>query len=341
MSILVVGECLSQTDEGVPFSDGNGKMFKAFLRQSGIDPRYTTFLNVFPDTPPRGGNVLGFFCAKEDSPKHIRMLKANHYINSAYWPHVERIRALVLHHKPNLVLAVGAAAMWALTSETSIKNARGRITSGNSALPDQKILPIYSARDIQADWPQRVITLADLAKARREMDFPEIRRPQHFVHLHPTLEDMEDFLNEYILPSEELSVDIETKKEIITCVGIAPSTDRVLVIPFFTEDTSKSNNYWETPALEILAWRFIQRVFALKKRLKGQNFQYDTQYFWRLMGIELPSFSDDTMLLHHSLQPEMLKGLGFLASVYTDEVAWKFMHKQSASDRSVKKEDTA
>jgi hypothetical protein len=63
------------------------------------------------------------------------------------------------------------------------------------------------------------------------------------------------------------------------------------------------------------------------------------QYLWRYAGIAAKKFCDDTMLLHHALQPEMQKGLGFLASVYTDELAWKFMHKVSASDRGAKKGD--
>ena len=39
----------------------------------------------------------------------------------------------------------------------------------------------------------------------------------------------------------------------------------------------------------------------------------------------------DTMLLHHSLQPEMLKGLGFLASVYADEGAWMEMRTKKGT----------
>ena len=31
------------------------------------------------------------------------------------------------------------------------------------------------------------------------------------------------------------------------------------------------------------------------------------------------------MLLHHALYPEMLKGLGFLGSIYSEEIAWKSM----------------
>lgn len=35
----------------------------------------------------------------------------------------------------------------------------------------------------------------------------------------------------------------------------------------------------------------------------------------------------DSMLLHHALQPESLKALGFLGSVYINERAWKVERK--------------
>ena len=57
------------------------------------------------------------------------------------------------------------------------------------------------------------------------------------------------------------------------------------------------------------------------------------------MGIPVPSWTDDTMILHHALQPEMEKGLGFLASIYTDEGQWKRMVKHRSADRTGKKED--
>ena len=60
----------------------------------------------------------------------------------------------------------------------------------------------------------------------------------------------------------------------------------------------------------------------------GQNFSYDMQYFWRTVGITCPKFFGDTMLLHHALQPELEKGLGFLGSIYTNEPSWKFMRQE-------------
>jgi hypothetical protein len=34
------------------------------------------------------------------------------------------------------------------------------------------------------------------------------------------------------------------------------------------------------------------------------------------------------MLLHHALQPESEKSLGFLGSIYTDEASWKTMRQR-------------
>ena len=45
--------------------------------------------------------------------------------------------------------------------------------------------------------------------------------------------------------------------------------------------------------------------------------------------------ADDTMLMHHAMQPEMEKGLAFLGSVYTDEASWKFRRK----NQTIKQED--
>jgi uracil-DNA glycosylase len=339
MDLLVVGECLSNKDEGQPFHDGNGKMFKSMLRQVGIDPRQTMFLNVFLETPPSRGNVLGFFGPKATSKTGVRMLKAKTYIQEQHWCHVERIRELVAHHKPNLVLAVGEVAMWALTSETSIDQARGRVCTGMKLIPEQKVLPCYSPRTVQIEYPKRPILLADLTKARRELEFPEIRRPRHLIHIEPTIEDLEEFFTKYIADAEELSCDIETKPGgNITCVGFAPDSEVAIVVPFYCKERP-NGNYWPTVKEEVLAWQWVQRVLHYGRATYGQNFQYDMSYLWRYNGIDCPHFSDDTMLLHHTLQPEMLKGLGFLASIYTDEPAWKFMHKKPGKDKSGKKDD--
>ena len=53
-----------------------------------------------------------------------------------------------------------------------------------------------------------------------------------------------------------------------------------------------------------------------------QNGIYDVQYLMKYR-IRVRNFSEDTMLLHHSLYPALPKSLDFLGSIYANEQAWK------------------
>ena len=50
---------------------------------------------------------------------------------------------------------------------------------------------------------------------------------------------------------------------------------------------------------------------------------YDISFLLRAYGIKTMNCAEDTMLLSHALQPEGLKGLGYLGSIYSDEGAWE------------------
>jgi hypothetical protein len=70
-------------------------------------------------------------------------------------------------------------------------------------------------------------------KAKRESQFPEIRRPNRQIWIEPSLQDLELFYETYIAGCQRLSVDIETSGTRITCVGFAPSGRIGIVIPFY------------------------------------------------------------------------------------------------------------
>ena len=69
----------------------------------------------------------------------------------------------------------------------------------------------------------------------------------------------------------------------------------------------------------------------IKIKKAFQNGLYDISFLWRAYGIRVMGAEHDTMLLHHALQPESLKGLGFLGSIYTDHGAWKQMRGKVAT----------
>lgn len=340
MSILIVGEYQSQSENDGPFTSGLWRVFSAHCRAVGLPYFQSTRTNVLQTK----GYMLESFCTNvraEGVPglPGVKLGQKLHYIRSEFEPHIAALYATIEAEKPNVIVAVGTLALWVLTGQGSMKFARGRLTRSVPQAGGRKVIPVYAPREVVADPALVPILRADLDKAVRESTSPEYRRPQRFLHLRPNLEDLEDFYHQYILPNSHLSVDIESLGGTITCVGFAPTRDRALVVPFYDQE-QKDGNYWASAKEEALAWKFVERMCALPTaRIVGQNFSYDAQYFLRKMGIPVPSWTDDTMILHHALQPEMEKGLGFLASIYTDEGQWKRMVKHRSADRTGKKED--
>lgn len=191
-----------------------------------------------------------------------------------------------------------------------------------------KVLPTYHPAAVARQWTIRPIVLADLDKAKRQSASPEYERPSRKIWIKPSLEDLANYERDFIQPADLLAADIETKQDQITCIGFAPSPSSAIVIPFFSES---GRNYWPTLEEELAAWAYVRRWLA-ESATVYQNGLYDITFLWQRYGIPAPRASEDTMLLHHAMQPEMEKGLGFLASVYTDEASWKFMRKGMKHD---------
>lgn len=182
-------------------------------------------------------------------------------------------------------------------------------------------------------WSLRPIILSDLEKAAKQMEFPEFTRPEREVWIEPTLSDLYEFEQRYIAQSNEISIDIENPGGVFTCIGFAPSIDRAIVVPFY-DATKADASYWSLED-EREVWKWVRRICGTPRKVYvGQNFLYDAHVLLRELGIPT-AHNEDTMLMHHAMQPELEKGLGFLGSIYTEEPAWKFMRKK----KSRKKED--
>jgi hypothetical protein len=255
------------------------------------------------------------------------------FVLRKYQPELDRLYTEINKVNPNVIVALGATAAWALLHSTGIKAIRGSVafTYPNDKLGRQyKVVPTYHPAAIAREWSNRPVGVADLDKAKRESLTPAFRRPARTLWTYPTLADLEMYEKLYITPATDLSVDIETWQDQITCIGFAPSANHGIVIPFVSE-LRPGKSYWPTIEEELEAWNYVRRWLTLKPSI-FQNGLYDMQFLWRSYRIPVPPAAEDTMLLHHAFQPEMEKGLGFLASVYTNEVSWKFMRKGMKHD---------
>ncbi len=284
--------------------------------------------NVFPFHP--FANDIASLCGgKAEGVKGYPALTKSKFLRREFIPHLERLADEIISVDPNLIIALGNTPLWALCGTTGISKVRGTTRCSTHTVTGYKVLPTYHPAAVLRQWELRPTTIVDLMKAKREAEFPEVRRPKREIWIEPTLEDINEFIELRVRGCEVLSVDIETAGNRITCIGFSPNPQLAIVIPF-DGGRGKSKSYWPTLDSEVQAWCLVRGVLEDRGiRKVFQNGLYDIAFLWRSVGIGVMGCAEDTMLLSHALQPEALKGLGFLGSVFTDEGPWKQEHKNS------------
>ena len=321
--LCLVGEAWGAEEEraGRPFVGLAGWQLDQLLRDAGIHRSQCHVTNVFNLRPK--DNALENICSKEKVGGFAPLKPGGWYLREEYFGEVQRLHAELRALRPNVAVLLGATAAWALLGRTGIGALRGAVCH-STFLPHLKCLPTYHPANVLYDPTHRAVTVFDLQKAAREAAFPEIRRPHRTVYIQPTLTDLEWYHETHLAAARRISFDIETAGRQITCIGFAPDHLSAIVIPFVDLRTA-SGSYWPTPQDERRAWAFVRRVLGGEQPKLAQNGLYDIHFLWRTCGIAVNNFVDDTMLLHHALQPESEKSLAFLGSLYTDEAAWKLM----------------
>lgn len=334
-NLLILGEAFGEEEarQGRPFVGSSGRVLNYFLRNAGIDRRRCHVTNVFNLRP--AGNDIETLCGpKAEGIPDLAPLRQGKYFRAEYAPEFERLDREVRAAKPNLVLALGNTALLAATGSSGVRKMRGYPTWSDRW--SCKVLATYHPAAVIRQWNLNPIVHADMVKVAREQHYPEIRRPNREIWISPTIEDLFQFERDHIIPNRHLalSVDIETQAGQITCIGFAPTPHIGLVLPF-VDWTKPGNNYWPAITEEVEAYKWMRRILTSAPSVLGQNFGYDIKYLYRY-GIPVPGYNHDTMLHSHAQQPELEKGLNFLASVHTEEASWKFMRSDI---KTIKTED--
>jgi uracil-DNA glycosylase family 4 len=336
-AIAIVGEAWGEHEERerTHFVGPSGYELTRMLAEAGIRRADCLLTNVFHLRPP--GNKIEALCGPK--PEGIRgyppLLKSK-FVRREFIPEIERLGDEIVEANPNIVICLGNTALWAMCGVTAISKLRGTTRLSTHTAAGFKTIATYHPAAVLRQWELRPVTVVDLAKAARESEFPEIRRPKREIWIEPTLEDIHEFVEQYIYPAQFMALDIETAGNQVTCIGMAPSPNLGIVVPF-VDPRKKGRSYWPTAKMERAAWEACRRPIEDRRIRKAlQNGMYDIAFLWRAQGIRVINASEDSMLLHHALQPESLKGLGFLGSVYTDEGSWKQMREKHTT---IKRDD--
>jgi uracil-DNA glycosylase len=331
--IALVGEAWGENEarERTPFVGAAGYELTRMLSEAGINRADCFITNVF-NLQPKGNDIETLCGAKGDGIEGFPPLRPGKFIRREYRSEIERLFNELGDCRPTVIITLGNTPTWALLGTTGISKIRGTVAWSERA--NVKCLPTYHPAAVLRQWDLRPVTVLDLAKGKRESEFPEIRRPERSIWIEPSLEDMERFYDNHLRHCRLISFDIETSGNQITCIGFAPSPSIALVVPFH-DPRREGRSYWPTARDERAAWDFVRRVLGLPQPKLAQNGIFDAGYLWRQYRIPVINLEHDSMLLHHSLYPESEKGLGFLGSVYTNEASWKLM----ARHKSLKKEE--
>jgi uracil-DNA glycosylase len=236
------------------------------------------------------------------------------FLKPEYESELERLQNELNACKPNVIIAMGSLALWALTGLDKIGTYRGTILKSDLT-SGTKVMPTFSPSAVIRNFDFRPIVLADIKKAVEESNTPEIKIKERELWIEPEIKDLEDFEQKYIRENNEdqpLSFDIETGGGFITCIGFAPSDTVALVIPF-KDKRNVLQNYWTDVTHEQQAWAWIKRILENEKITKvAQNQTYDVSWLQYKHNIKVAGTIHDTMHAQHALQPEQQKGLGFM-----------------------------
>src|SRR6185312_24939 len=313
--ILVLAEAPGEqeSEKGKPLIGPSGYALRSMLNTIGVNLDDCWKSNVFSRRPPNNSLAAGYG-TDVPSPRS-RALGAlgrnpTWWLADEHFGELDRLAQEIEAVNPNIIVALGNTACWALGLTGGISDIRGYVYQ-TQAVGDHhlsrpfKVLPTYHPAMILRQWSHRTISISDLEKARVEAADPTFTPDSAELWLSPSLEDMETFRARFLAGATYVATDVETKKGQITCVSFAPSPAISLCVPFWIEGPQP--HYWATEAEELRAWKWCAEVLEDPATVKVlQNGLYDVQYFYK-HGIRPQNCTADTMLQHHSLYSELQK----------------------------------
>lgn len=320
--IVLCGEAWGEAEEkafqatGVisPFVGQAGSVLDAILEEVGLARAELTILNVMNERPPN--NNFDVYYEKKQPTQKLR---------DAY----ARLTQEILDAKPNVIVCLGNEAMRAVLGHEGVMDWRGSVVSPptHSPLQGVKCIPTIHPAAVLREWTFRPAVVADFKRIKKESEYAQICYTPREAKINPSLEEVLSGI-EAASRSDYCAFDIETESGQVTCIGLSYRADRAICIPFWF---ASSGSIW-SPEEEQLIWSKLKELLEAESPKKiAHNGMYELEYLTATVGIR-PKIHLDTMLMFHTLYPELPKSLAFLVSLYTDHPYYKYQRKAAEMD---------
>lgn len=307
--ICIIGEAPGAEEDRLlrPFAGASGTVLDSCLHAAGLT-RQDCYITNTIKVRPRNNEIEPFYNSRTGAFTPA----------GAEWVSALREELSAVHS--NVLVPLGAVSMAALTGLRAISKFRGYVIQSLPSFGSRKVIPAYHpAATLRGQYILRYYITADFRKAKVESNFPEIRRPNRRIVTPTTLTESLAWLKG-VAGYAEYSCDIEVENFEVSAISFAIAPDVSVSIPM-------NHNYWDEDA-ELKIWIGINKVLTNKAKKVFQNGIFDVAFLSTQCGIHVQPPIEDTMIAHSIMYPEMLKGLGFLGSMYCgSQEYWKDMVK--------------
>lgn len=332
--IMLVGEAWGENEENAreAFVGVSGQELNRMLQEAGILRSECFTTNVVNARPPR--NEIGAWVAlkkKDITAAHVPL--RDKFVLPIVAEGFARLQTEIAAVQPNVIVAFGNLALWALTGNWAITKWRGSVLQLDlkgmpaGALTDRpKVIPVVHPAAVLREWGWRAICINDLRRAKRHMQSRELVKPEWKFIIRPSFAAVKEVLDSLLnrLNAGEplwIDFDIETRAGHIACAGISWSRTEALCVPLMCVENREG--YWSLDEEAWIVWMLRVVLTHERVNVRWQNGLYDAQYTYRHWHF-VPRGMQDTMISQHIMFPGLRKALDFQASMYCDHYQyWK------------------
>jgi uracil-DNA glycosylase family 4 len=300
--LAIIGEAPGADEEayGKPFIGASGRFLDSILSGVGILRDGCFVGNVCQHRPP--GNKI-----EEWGYSHPKVLEG--------W---ENLQNELKEFKPNCILALGNTPLRFLCNRTGVTNWRGSILGSDYGKIIPSIHPAAVLREYKL-WP---LLRFDALRARAEAETKELSLPVRNLELHLTANEICYRLDNW--PTGQLfSFDIEGGLDAFPCCSVAGESNRGFIIAFGRHSPDEQGRLYTSLS------RCLYRVDVPKCLQNSLYDRFVLAYGYRML---IRNVVEDTMDKSWAIYPELRKGLGVIASIWTREPHYKFERKTDNPD---------
>ncbi len=243
-----------------------------------------------------------------------------------------RWRSIEAKHRPKVILAMGQVATDQFDIDGKVQKTRGSVYRKKRGKTEYFVVPTFHPQELKKPYnmfmdvslEKGFYTAGDIRKARRVLEEGWPQEKENFI-IDPTIEDVRNFVDKALNENLLLGCDLEAtglniEHAQIVVHGFAWSESEAIVIP---ETKLHGERYWSTEEWHEVS-DLLNQVYSSGRLMYQNGVGYDLPLLRaRGWNVNLEAYVEETMILHHTLNPELPHNIGFISSIYGRQPYWK------------------